>query len=451
MYLLLFGTKFAFIDKEEMVLMLVGLNHKTAPIEIREGLSFPPSSIEVGLKRLHEKSGINECAILSTCNRIEVYAVTENEECVEEIKQFLSEFHNISLDFLSHYLYVLIGHAVIGHLFRVTSSLDSMVVGEPQILGQVKDGYRMAACKQTIGLILNRLFHRAFFVAKRIRTETGIGNHTVSVSHVAVELAKKIFDDLSGRRVMLIGTGKMGELALRHLVAEGVRDLVIANRTLERAQEITEKIRGRAIKIEEVCHYLKSADIVITATGSNDFIIKPQNVREALKLRRNEPIFMIDIGVPRDIDPRVGELGNVYLYDIDDLQGVANENLKIRHEHIKKAEEIVLQGELEFQTWLDGLKAVPTIISMRRRFNEIKRAELEKAFKKLGEVSERESEIIEGMASGIIGKILHCPVTNLKREASTLTGALYMDTIRELFKLDEELELKNGRDSENQT
>lgn len=313
-----------------------------------------------------------------------------------------------------------------------------MVVGEPQILGQVKDAYRIAVERCTTGLILNRLFHRAFFVAKRVRTETGIGNHRVSVSCVAVELAKRIFDDLSRRRIMLIGAGKMGELALKHLVAAGVRDLVIANRTFEHAQGIAESIRGRAIKIEEVYHYLKSADIVITATGSNDFIIKPQNVREALKLRHNEPMFMIDIGVPRDIDPRVGELGNVYLYDIDDLQGVANKNLKIRHEHIKKAEEIVLEGETEFQAWLEGLKAVPTIISMRRKFDEIKRTELEKALKKLGGISEREREIIEGMTSGIIGKILHCPVTNLKREASTLTGALYIDTIRKLFKLDEE-------------
>jgi glutamyl-tRNA reductase len=420
-----------------MRLVLVGLNHKTAPVEVRENLYFEKSSLGAGLDGLREKAGIRECAILSTCNRVEVYAVTENEQGIEEIKRFLSEFHGVPLRYFARYVYVLIRNAVTRHMLRVTSSLDSMVVGEPQILGQVKDAYRMAVEKKTTGPILNRLFDRAFFVAKRVRTETGIGNYTTSVSHAAVELAKRIFDDLSTRRVMLIGAGGMGKHALTHLVAAGVRDLVVANRTIGRAQEITEKTGGSAIRIEEAYNYLKESDIVITATGSNDFIIKPENVLDALKLRRNEPMFMIDIGVPRDIDPRVGELENVYLYDIDDLQGSVLETSKVRHDHIEKAEEIVLQGDTGFHQWLDGLKAVPTIISIRKRFHEIKCIEVEKALKRLGNISEREKEIIEGMASGIIGKILHHPVTRLKTEASKLTGDIYVDTIREIFNLDE--------------
>lgn len=435
-----------------MNLVLVGLNHKTAPVEIRENLYFENSALGAGLDDLRQKGGIRECVILSTCNRVEVYAVTEGEDGAGEIKQFLSEFHGVPIGYFSRYLYVLMRNAVTRHLLQVTSSLDSMVVGEPQILGQVKDAYRMALRKRTTGPILNRLFDRAFFVAKRVRTETGIGNYTTSVSHVAVELAKRIFDDLSRRRVMLIGAGGMGKHALTHLVAAGVRELIIANRTVGRAQEIAEKTGGRAIRIEEAYNYLKECDIVITATGSNDFIIKPQNVLDALKLRRNEPMFMIDIGVPRDIDPRVGQLENVFLYDMDDLQGFVLETSNVRHDHIEKAEEIVLQGDTEFQKWLEGLKAVPTIISIRKRFYEIKCIELEKALKKLGDISEREREIIEVMASAIIGKILHHPVTRLKTEASKLTGDIYVDTIREIFNLDDGTRLKEYcvGDSENE-
>lgn len=421
-----------------MRLVLVGLNHKTAPVEVRENLYFETASLGDGLDGLRQKAGIKECAILSTCNRVEVYAVMENGDGIEHIKDFLSEFHGVPAPYFAHYLYVLTKKAVTRHILRVASSLDSMVMGEPQILGQVKDAYRLAIEKKSTGPILNRLFNHAFFVAKRVRTETGIGNYATSVSHAAVELTKRIFDDISRRRVMLIGAGGMGKHALTHLVAAGVRDLVIANRTIGRAQEIAQKTGGRAIRIEEAYNYLKESDIVITATGSNDFIIKPRNVLDALKLRRNEPMFMIDIGVPRDIDPRVGELENVYLYDIDDLQDVVAETSNVRHDHIEKAEEIVLQGSTGFHQWLEGLKAVPTIISIRRRFDEIKSNEVEKALKKLGNVSEKENEIIEGLASGIIGKILHHPVTRLKTEASKLTGDIYVDTIREIFNLDEQ-------------
>lgn len=425
-----------------MRLVLVGMNHKTAPVEVRESLYFEMSSLAAGLDGLRQKPGIKECAILSTCNRVEVYAVTQGEQGAEEIRDFLSEFHGVPAGQFCHYLYVLMKDAVTRHILRVTSSLDSMVMGEPQILGQVKDAYRSAVGMKTTGPILNRLFNHAFFVAKRVRTETGIGSFATSVSHAAVELTKRIFDDLPRRRVMLIGAGSMGRKALTHLVAAGVRDLIIANRTIGRAQEIAEKTGGRAIRIEEAYNHLKESDIVITATGSNDFIIKPQNVVDALTLRRNEPMFMVDIGVPRGVDPRVGELENVYLYDIDDLQGLVVETSKVPQDHIEKAEEIVLQGDARFQQWLEGLKAVPTIISIRKRFDEIKSIEVEKALRKLGNISEREKEIIEGMASGIIGKILHHPVTSLKTEAFKLTGDVFAETIREIFNLDEEAKLR---------
>jgi glutamyl-tRNA reductase len=437
-------------DKEKKVMMeivVVGLSHKTAPVEIRECFSFSQTVSDLTLAELYKKSNVEECLILSTCNRVEIYAVSENaEQCIEEIKEFLSEFHRVPLEFFSSYLYTFIGHTAVGHLFRVTSSLDSMLVGEPQILGQVKKAYKTATSKQSIGLILNRLFHHAFFVAKRVRAETGIGTQAVSISYVAVELAKRIFDDLSKRAVMLIGAGDMAELAAKHLISAGIKDLLIASRNQEKAKALAEILGGKPIKIEEVYYLLKDVDVVITATGSSDFIIRPQHAREALQLRKNEPMFMIDIAVPRDIDPRVEEIPNVYLYDIDDLKGVLDENLKTRRESAEKAEEIVLQGERNFLRWLNDLKVVPAIIELKKRFDEIKVNEVEKALRRFGSLSDRERKIIENMAAGIIGKILHSPLTNLKKESSTSLGALYTHTIKKLFELDSEFEFLEEED-----
>jgi glutamyl-tRNA reductase len=423
-------------------IVVVGLSHKTAPVEIRECFSFSQSVSDFTVSELHTRDSVEECLILSTCNRVEVYAVSEDAEaCIAEIKEFLSEHHKVPLAFFSSYLYSFIGSAAARHLFNVTSSLDSMLLGEPQILGQVKQAYKTAASKQTIGLILNRLFHHAFFVAKRVRAETGIGTQAISVSYVAVELAKRIFEDLSKRAVMLIGAGDMAELAAKHLISAGIRDLLIASRNLENAKALANILGGKPIKIEEIHYLLKDVDIVIAATGSSDFMIRPQHAREALKLRKNEPMFMIDIAVPRDIDPRVEEIPNVYLYDIDDLKGVLDENMQTRRESAEKAQEIVLQGELTFLTWLDNLKVVPTIIELKKRFDEISLNEVEKALRRFGNLSEREQKIIENMAAGIIGKILHNPLTNLKRESSTSLGALYVHTIKKLFELDSEFEL----------
>jgi len=432
-----------------MQIVAVGLSHKTAPVEVRECFSFQQPAFDVGLAELYKKGSVEECLILSTCNRVEVYAVSENpDECAKDIKRFLSEFHKVSEESFSSYSYTLVGHTAVRHLFRVASSLDSMVVGEPQILGQVKESYKTAVVKGTVGLILNRLFHTAFFVAKRVRAETGIGTQAVSVSYVAVELAKRIFDDLSKRTVMVVGAGDMAELAARHLIKAGIRDLLIASRRLENARTLAETLGGKPIRVEEVYYLLKEADIVITATGSSDFIIRPQHVREALKLRRNEPVFMIDIAVPRDIDPRIEEIPNVYLYDIDDLKAVVDENLKTRRKIAEKAEEIVLEGERYFLGWLDTLRVVPTIIELKRRFDEIKAVEVEKALRRFGSLSDREKKIIESMAAGIIGKILHNPVTNLKKESSTSLGSLYVDAINRLFELGSEFEFLEELDDE---
>lgn len=420
--------------------LVLGISHKTAPVEIRELFSFSQESLEGGVRQLLEKDHIEECAILSTCNRVEIYAVSENVElCLESMKEFLSEFHDVPEETFSPHIYYSIGHMAVRHLFKVASSIDSMVVGEPQVLGQVKESYKIAAGQGTAGLILNRLFHTSFFVAKRIRTETGIGSHAVSISYVAVELAKRIFDDLSKRSVMLVGAGEMAEIAARHLIKAGISDLLIASRQFENAAALSEKLNGKAISYDEVFYHLKDVDIVITATGSQDFIIKPNHVKEALKLRNNDPMFLIDIAVPRDIDPRIEDISDIYLYDIDDLKNVSDENIKTRQDSSHKAEEIILEVERSFETWLSGLKAVPAIIDLKKRFEIIKDSELEKALAKLEGLSEADRYVIELMASRIIGKLLHNPLTNIKKESSTSLGALYVDSIKKLFNLEKEL------------
>ena len=429
--------------------VVLGISHKTAPVEIRELFSFSQESLESGVRHLVNMDHIEECAILSTCNRVEIYAVSDNVElCLESMKQFLSEFHDIPEETLSPYIYYSIDHMAVRHLFKVASSIDSMVVGEPQVLGQVKESYKIAAGQGTAGLILNRLFHTSFFVAKRIRTETGIGSHAVSISYVAVELAKRIFDDLSKRSVMLIGSGEMAEIAARHLVRAGISDLLIASRKFENAAALSDKLNGKSISYEKVFYHLKDVDIVITATGSQDFIIKPNHVKEALKLRNNDPMFLIDIAVPRDIDPRVEDMADIYLYDIDDLKNVSDENIKTRKDSARKAEEIILEVENSFQTWLNGLKAVPAIIDLKKRFEKVKDSELEKALEKLEGISEKDKYIIELMASRIIGKILHNPLTNLKKESSTSLGALYVDSVKKLFELEKELVLLEEEEDE---
>lgn len=429
--------------------VVLGISYKTAPIEVRELFSFSQETLELGVRQLNNQKHIEECVILSTCNRVEVYAVSENVElCLESIKNFISEFHNIPEERLSPYIYYSIGHMAVRHLFNVASSIDSMVVGEPQVLGQVKQSYKVASAQGTTGVILNRLFHTSFFVAKKIRTETGIGSHAVSISYVAVELAKRIFDDLSRRSVMLIGSGEMAEIAAQHLIRAGINDLFIASRKFKNALELSEKLNGKSIRFDEVFYHLKDVDIVIAATGSQDFIIKPNHVKEALKLRNNEPMFLIDIAVPRDIDPRIEDISDIYLYDIDDLKNVSDENIKTRKESLHKAELIIHEIEKSFEAWLNGLKAVPAIIDLKNRFELIKDSELGKALDKLDGISEEDKYTIELMASRIIGKILHNPLTNLKKESSTSMGALYVDSIKRLFELERELLLLEEEEDE---
>lgn len=424
-----------------MNLIIVGLNHKTSPVEIREKLSFPAQTIEEPLRRLTSGYGINEGVILSTCNRVEVLAITSDmDKGVWQIKRFLSEYHGIPLSRLDDHLYVQRGEDAVKHLFRVAAGLDSMVMGEPQILGQVKDSYGCAVQYGTAGVIVNKLYHKAFQVAKRIRSETKIGESAVSISFAAVELARKIFGDLTGKAAMLIGAGEMAELAARHLQNNGIREIFVTNRTFERAVELVKCFNGTAIMFREFPHYLKDADIIIASTGSPNFIIKPEQIHEVMRLRKHKPMFFIDISVPRNIDPLVNNIDNAYVYDIDDLQGVVVANLQERAKEAEAAELIVAEEIEKFYRWIKSLDVVPTIIALRKSCDAIRKAEIEKAIPSFNSLSEKERKTIEAMTAAIVNKILHHPITHLKKEADHVEGDLYVDTIRKLFDLEEDEE-----------
>ena len=421
-----------------MELLVIGLNHNTAPIEIRECLAFPEDKLAEALSRVHALSPVKEDMIVSTCNRVEVYAATrETEKAIHDVKEFLCQYHGISLKEFEKSLYIHVGEEAVKHIFRVASSLDSMVLGEPQILGQIKDAYDISQQANTSGLILHRLLHRAFHVAKRVRTETKIAISAVSVSSVAVELAEKIFGTLEKKIVLLIGAGEMCELAARHLVAGGVEKMVVTNRTYERAVSLAQEFKGEAIPFEDMTLGLKKADIVISATNSPHHLIGHDQIAKAMKDRRQKPIFFIDIADPRDIEPSVGDLENVYLYNIDDLQKVANENIKDREKEALKAEGLVQDEVAKFVSWYRSLDVTPTIVALRKKFEEIRKKELEKTLSLHPHLSDKEKKSLEALTSAIINKILHTPITLLKQTNEEATADLYLDTLQALFGLSE--------------
>lgn len=431
-----------------MDLLVIGLNHKTAPIEIRERLAFQKSEMDQALSQAHSLISVNENMILSTCNRVEVYATSaETEKAIVDLKRFLSEYHRLPVVEFERNIYLFVGEEAVRHIFRVASSLDSMVVGEPQILGQIKDAYNLATESNTSGLILHRLLHRAFHVAKRVRTETKISNSAVSVSSVAVELAEKIFGTLQEKTVLLIGAGEMIELAAQYLVSGGAEKILVTNRTHDRAIELAQVFKGEAIRFEEMASGLKRADIVISATGSSQYIIGHDGIAQTMKDRKQKPIFFIDIADPRDIEPRVGDLENVYLYNIDDLQNIANENIKDRKEEARKAETIVRDEVAKFVNWYQSLEVAPTIVALRSKFEEIRTKELQKTLSLHPHFSGKERQSLEALTSAIINKILHEPLMRLKEKNGEITTDFYVNAIRSLFQLPEN-SLKDGEEED---
>ena len=420
-----------------MNILVVGLSHKTAPVEIREKVAFAPTAMERPLQELVALPAVIEGLIVSTCNRVELYATSRDPDAAaSQLRRYLATFHNLAPEQIEEHLYEYQGEEAIRHLFRVASSLDSMVIGEPQILGQIKTAYGYAAEFKTAGLILNRFLHKAFSVAKRVRTETSIASNAVSVSFAAVELARKIFDTLEGKTVLIIGAGEMCELAARHFVNNGVSQVLVTNRTFERAQKLADEFGGRALPFEGFADHLHQVDIVLTSTGAPTFILGARKVEEVIRLRKNKPMFFIDIAVPRDIDPKVNDIANVYLYDVDDLQGVVAANLKERQKEAKKAEAIIDQEIGQFFRWLSSLEVVPTIVALRTRLDEIRKGELEKTLGSLKGLDDRQRRSVEALAGAIVNKILHQPTAVLKEAQNNGSADAYVDTVRALFNLE---------------
>jgi len=421
-----------------MNIILIGMNHKTAPLEIRERLSLSCGDDINHLMEIMNIPEIKEGLYLATCNRVEVLAnAADSESAVERLRAFIFLHGNLSVEEMNKCLYLHFDHEAVRHLFRVASSIDSMVMGEPQILGQIKDAFRTAVEHNATGVILNKIIHHAFRVAKRVRSETGIANNAVSVSFAAVELAKKIFGVLEARNVLLIGAGEMSELTAKHLISRRVGKIFIANRTYARAAKMAEDFHGAAIEFDMLPDKLRDVDIVITSTGAPGYVLTPPMIEAAIRRRKNRLLFLIDIAVPRDIDPAVGEIDNVYLYNIDDLQDIVDSNLKSRKKEAAKAETIIDEEVTKYLEWYSALEVVPTIISLREKMEGIIRGEIAKSSTWMQNLTEDEKRNIEIMANSIINKVLHDPIMGLKEESKDNSALPYIAAIRRLFGLDD--------------
>jgi glutamyl-tRNA reductase len=416
------------------VIVVVGLSHQTAPLAVREALAFPKDRLGEALERAREEAGLAEAMILSTCNRVEIYGRAP-EPVAPQVAQFLARFHDRKPEELEAHVYQLEGEAAVRHAFRVAASLESMVLGESQIFGQVKEAYEAADEAGSLGSVLNALRNRSFAAAKRARTETAIGRNAVSVSHVAVELARKIFGDLRDRSVLLIGAGKMSEVAARQMVRDGARAAVLGGRTLERAEELAAALGGRAAPLEALLPEMERVDVVISGTGAPGLVVRREDVEAAQGARRYRPLFLIDIAVPRDIEPGAREVKGVFLYDIDDLRSVADANLRERRKEATAAEAILEQEVRGFLDWRRSLDVVPLLVELRSRADEIRRAEVEKARRRLGPLTPEQEKALDAMTSGIVNKLLHSPTVELKKMASNRHHTEHVGLIRKLFGL----------------
>lgn len=420
------------------MIVLIGLNHKTAPLAVREKVFAGCQEEKNLLPQLLAIQGVQEVLYLSTCNRIELAAFIDGlEDTVQALRDFLAQSGGLTQKEASDHLYVYCDEKAVRHLFRVVSSLDSLIMGETQILGQVKDAYRQALAQNATGNIINRLMHRAFRTAKRVRTETAIAVNPVSVSFAAVELAKKIFGTLTGKKILLIGAGEMAELTGMHLISSGAEEIIIANRSLSQALLLAEKFHGKAVSLDALGEKIIEADIVISSTGASDYIVTADLIRQIHHQRKNRLLFLIDIAVPRDIDPAVGFLENVYLYNIDNLQDIVDENMNARKKEAIKAEAIVEEEITRYTNWLKELEAVPTIVSLRTKAEEIMQAEMDGASAWLQKLDQDEQEKVRILMQSIINKLLHTPVTVMKEESSEFGSTGIVDAVRQLFRLDE--------------
>lgn len=400
-----------------MSILLIGVNHKTAPVEIRERLAFNDEACADGLRQLVDGHVVREGLIVSTCNRVEVLGATASDQLTfgaERITQFLDTSGHLPAGFLEAHLYHHTDEEAVRHLFRVASSLDSMVVGEPQVLGQVRHAYALGVEAGTVGRVLNPLVHHTFRVAKRVRNETGIAASAVSISYMAVELGKKIFDSLKGCTVLLIGAGEMAELSARHLVNAGVSRVILANRTEEAARQIADEFGATTVSLDQLDQVLPQADVVICSTGAADYVVTAERTRKALERRRNCPTCFIDISVPRNIDPAISNIPNVFLFDIDDLESVISSNIREREREAERAELIVQSEVMQFQQKLRLMDIGPSIGALRQNMQDVARAEMTRHRKRLGVLTKDQEAAIEALLMSTVNKISH-PILNQMR------------------------------------
>lgn len=422
-----------------MNLLLVGISHKTSPLEVRERFALSERRLPGALRRLRAEPEIEEALIISTCNRVEfVLSAGEGQDGMAGLRRFMESFHGLRYDEFAHSFYLHRDYEAVQHLFRVASGLDSMVVGEPQVLGQVKQAYLMSTEAETNGRVLDAVFHRVFSVAKRVRTETHVAEAPVSVSSAAVDLAERTFGDLGGRAVMIIGSGQMGELAARRLVSRGASPVLVSNRTHEHALELARELRGLAVHFNRIWEAMKEADIVISSTGCPHFIITRQDMERLMPERQGRPLFLMDIAVPRDIDPGVSEVPGVTLVNIDGLQQVAKGNRRERERAVEAADRIIAEETASFRERQDQLDVVPTIVSLRRRIERIRRAELEKTRRHFGPLTPEQERALEALTQGLVNKILHTPFTELKQAAARPDRSEFLDVVRTIFHLEDE-------------
>ncbi|HET6840748.1 MAG TPA: glutamyl-tRNA reductase [Candidatus Angelobacter sp.] len=428
---------------------LIGVNHNSAPLEVRERLSVPETRLPEAVRYLVEQPGVEEGMVLSTCNRVEVLTTAKQEA---DLRKFFPGYFGVSQDALDGHWYEFEQRDAVRHVFRVASSLDSMVVGEPQILGQVKEAYAVARGIGAVHSALDALLSRAFAVAKRVRSETAVGSSSISISAVAVQLAEKIFGSLHGRTVFLVGAGKMAELAARHLTANGATRLLVCNRTHERAVRLAEIFGGEAIPYERLYETAQQADIVLTSTGAPDPIFRREHGEMLLSRRRNRPMFFVDIAVPRNVHPDVNKLDGMFVYDVDDLQSVADGNSAERRKEAQRAEQIVETEVERFAARMKSLHVVPTILSLQEYCETIRQAEIDRIRGRLGKISTEQEAAIEAMTRGIINKLLHTPITTLKSTASSPEAATIEDVIRRIFNLEpKNLDPKSGNSGRKKT
>jgi glutamyl-tRNA reductase len=423
-------------DPPMNTLFVSGMSHLTAPVGVREQLALEAEKIREILSELHGRGYFAEIMILSTCNRVEVYGVAEAPgEAREAVWSRLGAQRGLGLRELEPMLYTKTEEETVRHAFRVAASLDSMLLGEPQILGQVKDAFSLAQSASTVGSVLHSLMSQAFSVAKKVRTETEVGRHAVSISFAAVELGRKIFGTLEGKSVLLVGAGEMAELAARHLVEQGALPIYVANRTWSRALELAGVLGGRAVPFDELYAMLSEVDVVITSTAAREPIIRAREVEEAREARRARPLFFVDIAVPRNVESAVNELEDVFCYDVDDLRSVVESNLRERQREAHRAEALVSREVEHFTARQRGLDVVPTIVSLREKLETIRRAEVDKALGRLPEADDEMRRVLEALSQSIVNKILHAPTVKLRDSSRAGHGHRWIESISELFGL----------------